>query len=290
MSKLNFVTLDVFTDTRFKGNPLAISQIPRNPRLEQDRKQARPLRANFHLSETVFPSSWEWRIFEKDRNWHFHYKCRDTLCRTRRPEALSAILFAQIGSHHQILWHWFHSSHKSGGTVAASFWSWDKIEATADIPHNNVKLHQTSVHWKYIQYIVELQPSLTYFSTRQVVRCRVSQLEEGEMDGLDGQTMESAAEFPSSSHLCWRNERCIILVRFFHCLLTSILKSFEAIRGEGERLQRAWQRLMRVNLDYLSYNGDSLGLYILHTTKPCKSYHTGWRKMKIVRIHRSMNN
>lgn len=52
MSQLSFATLDIFTDTRFKGNPFAIVQIPSNLRLEQDRKQA--IASEFNLSETVF--------------------------------------------------------------------------------------------------------------------------------------------------------------------------------------------------------------------------------------------
>lgn len=49
---LSFTTLDVFTDTPFKGNPLAIVQVPRNVYLSQDQKQR--IAQEFNLTETVF--------------------------------------------------------------------------------------------------------------------------------------------------------------------------------------------------------------------------------------------
>jgi pre-mRNA-processing factor 19 len=52
--KLDFVTLDVFTDTRFQGNPLAVVFVPaavRN-RISQETKQR--IAREFNLSETVF--------------------------------------------------------------------------------------------------------------------------------------------------------------------------------------------------------------------------------------------
>lgn len=48
----DFVTFDVFTETRFKGNPLAIVWVPRNVSLEQEAKQK--IAREFNLSETVF--------------------------------------------------------------------------------------------------------------------------------------------------------------------------------------------------------------------------------------------
>lgn len=52
--KLDFVTLDVFTDTRFKGNPLAVVFIPAAQRdsITQETKQR--IAREFNLSETVF--------------------------------------------------------------------------------------------------------------------------------------------------------------------------------------------------------------------------------------------
>ncbi|KAK1751426.1 hypothetical protein QBC47DRAFT_454727 [Echria macrotheca] len=50
--KLDFVTLDVFTDTRFLGNPLAVVFIPAGTVISQETKQR--VAREFNLSETVF--------------------------------------------------------------------------------------------------------------------------------------------------------------------------------------------------------------------------------------------
>lgn len=49
---LSFVTLDVFTSTRYTGNPLAIVEVPQKTALTQDQKQR--IAREFNLSETVF--------------------------------------------------------------------------------------------------------------------------------------------------------------------------------------------------------------------------------------------
>ena len=52
MVELRFVTLDVFTTQRFRGNPLAIVYVPPTNELSQDQKQT--IAKEFNLSETVF--------------------------------------------------------------------------------------------------------------------------------------------------------------------------------------------------------------------------------------------
>ncbi|KAM0333153.1 hypothetical protein ACHAQA_001813 [Verticillium albo-atrum] len=49
---LNFVTLDVFTTTPFKGNPLGVVHLPPNKPITQEQKQA--IAREFNLSESVF--------------------------------------------------------------------------------------------------------------------------------------------------------------------------------------------------------------------------------------------
>ncbi|XXH05223.1 Adenylate kinase [Hypoxylon texense] len=49
---LSFTTFDVFTTTPFRGNPLAIVQVPTNVTLSQDQEQL--IAREFNLSETVF--------------------------------------------------------------------------------------------------------------------------------------------------------------------------------------------------------------------------------------------
>ena len=50
--QLDFVTVDVFTQTKYKGNPLAIVNVPSTVTLTQDQKQA--IAREFNLSETTF--------------------------------------------------------------------------------------------------------------------------------------------------------------------------------------------------------------------------------------------
>ncbi|KAJ3549211.1 hypothetical protein NM208_g596 [Fusarium decemcellulare] len=50
--KIPYTILDVFTETPFKGNPLAVVTIPPGVVLEQVRKQA--IAREFNLSETTF--------------------------------------------------------------------------------------------------------------------------------------------------------------------------------------------------------------------------------------------
>lgn len=52
--KLDFVTLDVFTDTRFLGNPLAVVFVPAALRERVDQETKQRIAREFNLSETVF--------------------------------------------------------------------------------------------------------------------------------------------------------------------------------------------------------------------------------------------
>ncbi|KAL2195374.1 hypothetical protein P885DRAFT_70481 [Corynascus similis CBS 632.67] len=52
--KLDFVTVDVFTDTRFVGNPLAVVFVPAALRSHVDQQTKQRIAREFNLSETVF--------------------------------------------------------------------------------------------------------------------------------------------------------------------------------------------------------------------------------------------
>lgn len=52
MPELDFVTLDVFTTTRFAGNPLAVCFIPSGHNVSTGQMQK--IAREFNLSETVF--------------------------------------------------------------------------------------------------------------------------------------------------------------------------------------------------------------------------------------------
>ncbi|KAF2730108.1 Diaminopimelate epimerase-like protein [Polyplosphaeria fusca] len=51
-TQLHFVTLDVFTNTRYEGNPLAVVELPPSVELSQEQKQ--DIAREFNLSETTF--------------------------------------------------------------------------------------------------------------------------------------------------------------------------------------------------------------------------------------------
>ncbi|KAK7222588.1 hypothetical protein V2G26_010591 [Clonostachys chloroleuca] len=53
-TELPFVTLDVFTSTRFKGNPLAVVTIPAGTKPYPTQEQKQTIAREFNLSETVF--------------------------------------------------------------------------------------------------------------------------------------------------------------------------------------------------------------------------------------------
>jgi PhzF family phenazine biosynthesis protein len=52
--KLHFTTLDVFTSTRYQGNPLAIIQVPAAQKDALSQTQKQSIAKEFNLSETVF--------------------------------------------------------------------------------------------------------------------------------------------------------------------------------------------------------------------------------------------
>ncbi|KAF8962115.1 hypothetical protein BDZ97DRAFT_1826444, partial [Flammula alnicola] len=52
--RLSFTTLDVFTSTRFLGNPLAVVRVPKDLQGELSQTQKQTIAREFNLSETVF--------------------------------------------------------------------------------------------------------------------------------------------------------------------------------------------------------------------------------------------
>lgn len=74
MPSLPFVTVDVFTKTRFAGNPLAIVNVPQGQHVSDQQMQM--IAKEFNLSETVFlhegsrdangTCEWRMRIFLTD--------------------------------------------------------------------------------------------------------------------------------------------------------------------------------------------------------------------------------
>lgn len=54
MPRLHFVTLDVFTTTRYLGNPLAVVRIPKDQKQHVTSEQMQRVAREFNLSETIF--------------------------------------------------------------------------------------------------------------------------------------------------------------------------------------------------------------------------------------------
>ena len=78
MPQLSFVTVDVFTQTKFRGNPLAIVRVPTSQDVSTQQMQS--IAREFNLSETVFlydgettdaAVEWRYRIYMVDRELPF---------------------------------------------------------------------------------------------------------------------------------------------------------------------------------------------------------------------------
>ena len=146
---LNFVTVDVFTRDRYKGNPLAIVHVPRSSNLNQAQKQA--VAREFNLSETVFLHDSEDESLDRKIDIFLpnieipfaghpvigtiFYLCADKIPRSPSGESLTI--------------------YTKAGPIAASFDQETQL-AKASIPHK-VNIHRASVHWSSI---AEVQPAL----------------------------------------------------------------------------------------------------------------------------------
>lgn len=150
IESLDFVTLDVFTDVRFQGNPLAIVHLPKSVPVDQQLKQA--IAREFNLSETVFlheaeePSTdRKIDIFTKSSELPFAgHPTIGAICyiATQKPSAPQSVHF---------------TLHTKAGPIAASY-NLEKKSATASIPHN-INIHKSSVHW---MNILDAQPFLIH--------------------------------------------------------------------------------------------------------------------------------
>lgn len=146
---LSFVTVDVFTKDRYKGNPLAIVYVPRSWTVDQARKQA--VAREFNLSETVFLHDGEDESLDRKIDiflphieipfaGHPTIGTIFCICADKTPRS-------SFGENLTI--------HTKAGPIAASFDHETRL-ATARIPHK-INIHRSSVHWKSI---VEVQLAL----------------------------------------------------------------------------------------------------------------------------------
>lgn len=147
--QLNFVTLDVFTKDRYKGNPLAIVHVPRSSNLTEAQKQA--VAREFNLSETVFLHDGDGESLDR--------KIDIFLPNVEVPFAghptIGTICYICAGitpgspSEERL------TIYTKAGPIAAFFDHETKF-AIASIPHK-VNIHQASVHWRSV---AEVQPAL----------------------------------------------------------------------------------------------------------------------------------
>lgn len=146
---LNFVTLDVFTKDRYKGNPLAIVHVPRSSNLNQAQKQA--VAREFNLSETVFLHDSDGKSLDR--------KIDIFLPNIEVPFAghptIGTICYICSGINRISPLKEKLTIYTKAGPIAASFDHETKL-AIASIPHK-VNIHRTSVHWRSV---AEVQPTL----------------------------------------------------------------------------------------------------------------------------------
>ena len=110
MPQLPFVTLDVFTQERYRGNPLGVVQVPAGKAITDEQMQI--VAREFNLSETIFVrqrqdgsdgiSEWRVRIFLKDAEVPFAGESVSASTnsrhdvRWRQPHVLNDLLGMQV--------------------------------------------------------------------------------------------------------------------------------------------------------------------------------------------------
>ena len=146
---LDFVTVDVFTKTRFEGNPLAIVNVPGNRSLGEQLQQK--IAREFNLSETVF--LYEEKDGSPDRKIDIFLPTRQIPLAGHPTIGVICYLCAGKGPVTDSV-HKF-TLHTKAGPIAASYDYGTKL-ATASLPHK-VNVHKNFVHWKHI---LDAQPLL----------------------------------------------------------------------------------------------------------------------------------
>ncbi|KAL8649426.1 MAG: hypothetical protein Q9210_004408 [Variospora velana] len=167
---LDFVTLDVFTNERFKGNPLAIVELPRGNELGQETKQRIARECN--LSETVF-------LHPPPLEGEAHDRTCDIFTTTQElpfaghPTIGTIVYLCREGNTAESTIQSVTLQTKAG-PIRARFDHNLKI-AEADVPHN-VRIHHTPVP---AGSIIDTQPSLSRSATRLGQSCPLVSIVKG---------------------------------------------------------------------------------------------------------------
>ncbi|KAL8695379.1 MAG: hypothetical protein Q9218_000138 [Villophora microphyllina] len=165
---IGYVTLDVFTTERFKGNPLAIVRLSHDDELAQGVKQN--IAREFNLSETVFlhPSSPETpsrtcEIFTLTEELPFAgHPTIGTLVHLATTDSLSTDVVQSI------------TLQTKAGPIRATFNKETRV-AEASIPHN-VRIHQKPVPW---QSVVDAHLSLQGIGAGAEISCPLVSIVRG---------------------------------------------------------------------------------------------------------------
>ena len=237
--RLEFVTLDVFTTERFKGNPLAIVKVPKNSTLGQEQKQL--IAREFNFSETVF-------LHERDDDYTWRIDIFTT--KSELPFAGHATIgtISYIASTKKLAIRQLSLLTKAG-PIAARFDSASNL-AEAEIPHD-VRIHRAAVSW---QQIVESQPSLP-----NVIDGKEHGIWEKWIEGGLGESdKEPSTTFSMVSIV---KGMTFILVRFRHQkILRQIEQSHRAIQLKITELDPGWAPSFVAPYFYtVSYNDGSEG-------------------------------
>lgn len=165
---IRYVTLDVFTRERFKGNPLAIVELPDDFDLEQEAKQG--IAREFNLSETVFlhpPSS------QTSARKYDIFTSTEELPFAGHP-TIGTLVY--LGSGRDAAGGGMESItlHAKAGPIKATF-NGDTRVAEASIPHN-VRIHQTPVPW---QSVLNSQPCLKRLKVPSEPSCPMVSIVKG---------------------------------------------------------------------------------------------------------------
>ncbi|KAL9602946.1 MAG: hypothetical protein Q9219_001471 [cf. Caloplaca sp. 3 TL-2023] len=156
MTAVRFVILDVFTKERFKGNPLAIVEIPRGEGLSQENKQR--IAREFNLSETVFLHPLHSGESESYRTYDI-FTTTQELPFAGHPTIGTIVYLYQNSSSSKPVLNSITLQAKAGSVVAR--FHRDTGIAEASIPHN-VRIHKTPTP---LQGILNAQPSMQKLHT-----------------------------------------------------------------------------------------------------------------------------
>ena len=165
---VEFVTLDVFTKDRFKGNPLAIVNLPAEINITQDIKQS--IAKEFNLSETVF--LYPARPEDPHRQFDI-FMTTEELPFAGHPVIGTAIYLYTNADPAVMSTQPIHLLARAGLIKAQYDLKTGKAEAS--IPHN-IRVHKEPVLWRDV---VNAQPMLGRFMAKLNTACPLVSIVKG---------------------------------------------------------------------------------------------------------------